>query len=80
MRRHIGIDFDLIDIPMTRQLVPLWIYAIADGLDSVNETRFDLIEGTIDTIDRYGRVYLRILGDNLELSGSLDIVVKHPTL
>lgn len=80
MRRYIGIDAHLLDEPMNRQLAALWVYEIAKALKNVKETRFELLEGKIDSVDRLGHVYLRVFGKNLEVLGDLDVILKRPTI
>jgi len=78
MRREIGIDLDIVDVPINSGLAGLWVYALSEALESSKETRFEISEGKINLVDKEGNISLQVFGDNQEMGGKIDVVTRKP--
>ena len=76
MRRYLGKSPDLIDTPMIPGFAGIWVYEFSTALFDAKETRFEITQGEIISVDTQGHATLKILGKNLEIIGNLDVFVN----
>ncbi len=76
MRRFLGVDPALIDLPAIAESVGSYAYAMAKALDEAKETRFSLKQVNLYSVDRQGHVVVRFEGQNLDDDSVLNTFVS----
>lgn len=76
MRRHLGVEPELIDLPASPNSLGLWAYGLASALDDANENRFELSQVHLQSVDLNGKVVISFNGENHEKTETLQSVIK----